>query len=267
VKQIDEPNELYNTIEHSPRKEVTFEDLEAEVEKFEAAAEAHCPTEKDFGDLTYAQEKAGDKMAIRASGPWTNIPPEEPAWLEAALLAPELVGRYLDAQAKQSIKNIEVVAKMGLKYLFGGGDFASNQGPMYSPRVFHDLMLPRLKKVSRECHKRGAYHLFGSDGNVWAVAKDLYGASGVDGHYEFDTRAGMDHVEVHAKYPKLVMVGNIASFTLHTGTPQDVEDEVKKMLDEARKTNKVITGCSNIIISETPMKNVDAMLKAIAKYR
>jgi uroporphyrinogen-III decarboxylase len=77
----------------------------------------------------------------------------------------------------------------------------------------------------------------------------------------------MDHVEVHAKYPKLVMAGNISSFTLHTGTPLDVEDEVKKMLDEARQTNKVITGCSNIIISETPMKNVDAMLNAIAKYR
>ena len=63
------------------------------------------------------------------------------------------------------------------------------------------------------------------------------------------------------------MVGNISSFTLHTGRPADVEEETRKCLLEAKKTNKVIAGCSNVIVSGTPMKNVEIMLKTISKYR
>ncbi|MBN1807782.1 MAG: hypothetical protein JW909_01855 [Planctomycetes bacterium] len=265
VKRLDPATELYNTVESSPREQKTLETLEREVEKAEAAAEAYRPAEGDFGDISFMLENAGD-MAIRSPGPWTSIPVDEAAWLEAALLAPELVGRLLDAQAKESVKNVRVLAGMGMKYFFGGGDFASNHGPMYSPGVFHELMLPRLQEISRACREAGGYHLFGTDGNVWAVAEDMYGASGIAAHYEFDRRAGMNPVEVHGKYPELVMIGNISSYTLHTGKPGDVEREVKECIDEARLTNKVVTGCSNIVISETPPENVDAMLNAIAKH-
>jgi len=267
VKRLDLEMELYNTVEHSPRAPLTFEDLEAAVEKEEEAAERYVPTRETFADLQYVLDEAGGEMAIRAAGPWTCIPADEPAWLEATLLAPELVARYLDAQLAVSLKNIEVVTGMGMKYLFGGGDFAANQGPMYSPKVFHELMLPRLKRISEECRRRGTHHLFGTDGNVWAVADDLYGASGISGHYEYDRRAGMDPIEVHRRFPELVMIGNISSHTLHTGTVEDVVRETRECLDEAAETGRMITGCSNIIISQTPMENVHAMLDAIEKYR
>ena len=178
-----------------------------------------------------------------------------------------LVGRLLDAQVARSVKNAEVLARMGARVLFGGGDFASERGPMYSPRVFHDLMLPRLQRISECCHRLGLYHFFGTDGNVWPVAEDLYGNSRVDGHYEVDRRAGMDILRIHERYPHITMVGNISSFTLHTGSPEDVEVETRACLEEARETGKVIAGCSNIIISETPDRNVDVMLETIAKYR
>lgn len=268
VKQLDPVTELYNTIAESPRKELTLEDLPAIVEQYEAQAKTYnAAGDDDYDDVKYMINAVGNKMAIRGFAPSNVIPVNNPIWLEATMLAPELVGRYLDAQLTVSLKKLKFAVGLGLKYLFGGGDFASNQGPMYSPQVFHELMLPRLKKVSEACHQLGAYHLFGTDGNVWPVAEDLYRKSGVDGHYEFDRRAGMNPVEVHEKYPHLVMVGNLSSHVLHTGTPADVEREVRECLDEARKTNKMITGCSNIIISETPAENVEAMMKAIAKYR
>jgi uroporphyrinogen-III decarboxylase len=138
---------------------------------------------------------------------------------------------------------------------------------MYSPRVFRDLMLPRLKRVSEACHQAGAYHLFGTDGDVWQVADDLYGRSGIDGHYELDRRAGMDILKIHERYPRITMIGNISSFTLHTGSPAEVAAETRACLTEAKQTNKVIAGCSNIIVSETPFENVEAMLETISKCR
>lgn len=267
VMELDIRTELYNRVDGSEHPPLTLEDLESIVERSERGAEAPAPTEESFADLAYALERAGDELAVRAPCPWTSIPIDEPAWLEAALLRPDLVARHLEAQTTTSLKNIEVVTRMGAQVLFGGGDFASDLGPMYSPQVFHDLMLPCLKRISDKCHDLGAYHLFGTDGNVWAVAEDMYGASGLDGHYEFDRRAGMSPPEVNEKYPHIAMFGNVSSHTLHTGTPEDVRRETRECLEEAKATNKVVTGCSNIIISETSMENVRAMLETIEKHR
>lgn len=267
IKRLVLHSELYNRIDGSTKPKMTIDDIEALVEREERSTEQYKPCAEDFPNLCYALDKIGHERAIRCPGVWTCIPESETAWLEATLLRPDLVGRYLDAMVTHSIKNLDVLIPLGGRLFFGGGDFASDHGPMYSPKVFHDLMLPRLQRISEAAHRLGAYHFFGSDGNVWPVAKDLYGQSGVDGHYELDRKAGMDILEIHEQYPNITMVGNISSFTLHTGSPADVEEETRKCLLEAKKTNKVIAGCSNIIISETPMKNVEIMLKTISKYR
>lgn len=267
VKRLEPATELYNTIDRSPEPELALDDLDELVERAERSSEGHAPTEDDFADVRYALDRVGEEREVRAAGLWTSIPVDSPAWLEATLLRPDLVARLLDTQVVRSVKNAEVLAKMGARVLFGGGDFASDHGPMYSPQVFHELMLPRLKRISECCRRLGLYHFFGTDGNVWPVAEDLYGSSGICGHYEFDRRAGMDIPKLHSLYPHITMVGNISSFTLHTGSPEEVEAETRACLEEAKETGKVIAGCSNIIISETPDRNVDVMLETIAKYR
>jgi len=215
----------------------------------------------------YPLERMGDAYAVRTGGPWTNIPEGDSLWFEATLLRPDLVARLLDSQVVRSIKNIEFLARKGASIFFGGGDFASNQGPMYSPQVFRDLMVPRLKRISDRCHQLGTCHLFGTDGNLWPLADDFYVSSGIDGHYEVDRRAGMDILKIHERYPHITMFGNISSFTLHVGTPEDVAAETRACVEEAKATGKVVVGCSNIIVSETPMANVEAMLRTIEEYR
>jgi len=267
VKRLDPETELYNVIDSSARAEPALEDLERQVERAEERAEAFRPTEDDFAEERYALEKVGETHAVRCRAPWSAIPVDSTAWMQAAVLQPDLVGRLLDTQVTESIQRIDVITRLGGRLLFGGGDMASDHGPIYSPKVFHDLLLPRVKAISDHCRQRGADHLFGTDGNVWAVAEDLYGASGIAGHYEVDRRAGMDMVKINERYPHIAMLGNISSFTLHTGTPEDVREETRACVEEAKATNKVIAGCSNIIICETPMANVDAMLETLAKHR
>ncbi len=267
VKRLDPVTELYNAIDQSPQPKLQLEDLEELVDKMEMEAEGYTPTEDSFSDVRYALDKVGNEREVRAPGVGLSIPIGNETWLEATILRPDLVGRYLDVRVTRSMKDIEVLSRMGAIMLFGGGDFASDPGPIYSPQIFHEMMLPRLKRISDACHRLGVYHFFGTDGNVWPVAEDLYGNSGIDGHYELDRRASMDILKVHERYPHITMIGNISSFTLHTGSPKDVESETRACIEEARRTNKVIAGCSNIIISETPDENVDAMLETIAKYR
>ncbi len=267
IRRLDPRSELYNRVDGSATPETTIADIETRVEQEESSIDRYEPRPEDFPDVCYMLDTIGREREIRCPGVWTAIPASEAAWLEATLVRPDLVERHLDVQATRSIRNMEVLAPLGARLFFGGGDFASDCGPMYSPAVFHDLMLPRLRRISEAAHRLGVYHFFGTDGNVWPVAEDLYGRSGIDGHYELDRRAGMDILEVHRRYPHIVMVGNISSFTLHTGSPSDVEEETRNCLLEAGETGKVIVGCSNIIISGTPMENVEAMLATISKYR
>jgi len=267
VKRLDPRTEVYNTIAQSGSRETEIEDLDQETEKRERRAQEYAPTKTDFPDIRYALDRVDGKMEVRASVLQTVVPYDRPEWLEATILRPDLVGRLLDAQVLESIKNARVLAGMSARMLFGGGDFASDAGPIYSPFVFSDLVLPRLVRISEECRKLGVYHFFGSDGNVWPVAESLYGRSGIHGHFELDRRAGMDIPRIHERYPRLVMIGNISSHTMHTGTPAEVEAETRACLEEARKTGRVLAGCSNIVVSETPDENVDALLNTISRYR
>lgn len=266
VRRLDPRTELFNTIASSPRRPLVLEALDEIVERAERDAASYAPTQQTFADERAALARLGATHEIRCVGPWTCIPLEE-AWMEACLLRPDLVGRLLDAQAVTSLKNVEAIAAMGGSLCYGGGDMASETGPCYSPAVFRELVVPRLRRISARCRELGLYHLFGSDGNVWPVADDLYGSSGIHGHYEVDRKAGMKGAEVHARYPDIVMVGCLASHTLHTGSVAAVIAETRTCLEEARSTGRMIVGCSNIIMPETPPANVAAMLKTLADYR
>jgi len=128
-------------------------------------------------------------------------------------------------------------------------------------------MLPRLRKITDACHKHGIYYLFASDGNLWPVAEDLFGNSGVDGFYEIDGRAGMDLGRLRERFPNLTLIGNISSQTLHTGTMEEVLRETMTCLEEAKKSRGIIVGVSNAIVAGTPEENIWAMVETMKNYR
>ena len=117
------------------------------------------------------------------------------------------------------------------------------------------------------CHAVGAFHLFASDGDLWPVADDLFGASGVDGFYEIDKRAGMDLARLHQRFPRLVTVGNISSHTLHLGRKDDVIREVTEAVEAARQYGRTVVGISNALVPGTPLENAVAMIETLMALR
>ena len=168
--RFDPRTELYNAIDRSVDPEPTEADLERYVAYVERSAALAHPTPASFFNLENAIAVFGETKAIHGGGIGISIPWYQTyggqIWLEMAILRPDLVGRILDAKVKTAVKNIKVQAQMGIRYLHGGGDFARKHGPMYSPQVFHDLMLPACSKYLRR-KEHGCYHLFASDGNLW----------------------------------------------------------------------------------------------------
>ncbi|NOY83031.1 MAG: hypothetical protein GXP31_18690 [Kiritimatiellaeota bacterium] len=163
-----------------PPRELTFEAIEARLAVKSVAD--YVPSEDSFAFEFRAKRLLGDDYAVRAPGVGVGLPTRDvTVWMEAMALRPDLVGRYLDIQVERARRNIAFLARNGFRYLFGGGDFAAQDGPMYSPGAFREIVLPRLQQVSQACRDHGVCHLFASDGNLWPVADDLFGASGIDG--------------------------------------------------------------------------------------
>ena len=270
IMRLDPDTELYQIVEQKPVKgATTAEEIEKSIEASEETIDDYWPGESAYDLNRRAMKEFGDERAVPGGGVGLGIPYKDPVWLELIALRPDLVGRYLDVQATRAVKCVEFQAQldMGFRFLAGGGDFASNKGPFYSPKMFHELMLPRLKKISDACHEHGMFHMFASDGNLWPVADDLFGASGVDCFYEIDSIAGMDLGKLRDAFPDLTLMGNIASGTLHRGTKEDVINETMACLEVAKEKGSCIVGCSNQIVSQTPVENWWAMIETIQNNR
>ena len=183
------------------------------------------------------------------------------------MLRPDLVEKKLDIQAEICERNFRFLADNGFHIIFGGDDFASNDAPVYSPGVFHRFMLPALQRVAKACHACGSYFCFASDGNLWPVADDLFGISGVDAYYEIDRRAGMDLKSLRERFPNLTLLGNISSTDVATLTPEEVVAQTRECFDFASSTRGVIAGVSNYFVPGTPIENIRAVLDTIRLYR
>jgi len=270
VLRYDPPSEQCNVFWYRPRAALTFEEMEKDLEAEEKSIGDYRPKAERFDFEVRAMKLLGDEYAIRMYGNGISLPLADAgneAWFEALILRPDLVARHLDLQVEYARRNIELLAPMGFKYFFGGGDFASNQGPMYSPRHFHELVAPRLRQVTDICNEHGVYHLFASDGNLWPVADDIFDYAGTHGFYEIDRRAGMDMRKLHDRFPNLTTVGNISSHTLHLGTRDDVVRETEEALAEAKRYGRTVVGVSNSLVPGTPIGNVEAMLETVRELR
>lgn len=259
--------ELFSCIDRTPHPEPTMADLEAQVARMEEGVAGYHPAPSDFASLAYAIEAVGGRRAVAGVGPYICVDYRTPRWLEAVALRPDLVSRYLAVQAEEGCRIADAMNEMGLHYLRGGGDFASRPGPFYSPKAFHDLMLPQLQKVSAHCNALGSYFMFASDGNLWPVADDLFGRSGVHAYHEIETVAGMDLRRLRETFPRLTLFGGINSATLHRGAPDDVRAEVRDALAVAHELGGIVVGCSNMIVPGTPPENFEAMMTTLHAER
>ena len=269
IHQLDPVTEMFEIVDQRPKpsEDFDYEWLEEYVAREERGLEEFHPTAEKFASIRDMIERFGKEHALRIAGGSLEVPYHLSIWLEATLLRPDLVGRHLDVEVERALRSMEHMAAAGVEYMFGGGDMASKDGPFYSPRVFDQLMLPRLKRIAEACHRHGMFYLFGSDGNLWPVADSLFGKSGVDGHYELDGSASMDLAKVRERFPHLTLIGNISSITLHTGTPHEVVAETEAALQAAKDGLGMIVGVSNLLMPGTPQANLDALFETMERCR
>jgi uroporphyrinogen decarboxylase len=168
----------------------------------------------------------------------------------------QLMDRYTD----WAVAVAERACAMDIDVFLTTDDFAWKQGPMVSPELFREAMLPRLRRVGARITKPWLLH---SDGNIVPLVEDLL-SLGIDGLHSLEPEA-LDIREVKRRWgDRVCLVGNVSLVTLGRGTPEEVEAEAKGLIRDLGRDGGYMLSSSNSIASYVPVENALAMGRAAA---
>ncbi len=96
-------------------------------------------------------------------------------------------------------------------------DMSFKTGPLISPKLAREYMLPAYKKLCGFFRERGVKHvMLDTDGDCWSLIP-IFMEGGVTAVYPFEVNANMDVVAVRKAFPRLQMMGGLDKVQLAKG--------------------------------------------------
>ncbi len=150
----------------------------------------------------------------------------------------------------------------GIDIVYMCDDYCSQKGPLFSPDVFRELVVPYLRKAVEKVHKHNKKFLLHVCGAVRPLLPMIIDA-GVDMLEPIQTRArGMDPEGLKKDFGKdLCFYGGVdLQQILCKGTTQEVSDEVKRLIDVLGRDGGYVLGPGHTYIQiDAPLENIMAM--------
>ena len=130
----------------------------------------------------------------------------------------------------------KVAEETRIDFVFIWEDMCYRNGPLISPALFRQFLLPCYCELINGLKKAGITRFFvDTDGNCDQLIP-LFVEGGVTGMLPFEIRAGMDILKVREQYPELGIIGGIDK-TIFAQGPQAVKNQfliIRKMLEYGR---------------------------------
>lgn len=182
---------------------------------------------------------------------------------------PKLVEKVFNKVGEILIEITDIAGDLSgdaLGALWLSDDIAYTEGTFFSPTVYRKFLFPWYKKFGKICKKYDVPFLYHSDGKLWEILDDLIDC-GVNAIHPIEPKA-MDIREVKEEYgDKLCILGGLnLDYPLSRGTPEEVEEEVKRLIREVAPGGGYCLGSSNSITEYVPLENYKAMLESGLKY-
>lgn len=174
-----------------------------------------------------------------------------------------LVEEVLDRYVRFSARTVQVFCELGFDGVWVFDDFAFKTGPMFSPAVLRDVVIPRLRPAVERIAVPWIFH---SDGNLFPVLDDLL-TLGISGIHPIEPEA-MDLAEAKRTLKgRACVIGNVSVDLLASGTPAQVRAAVERAIAVGAPGGGFILSTGNCIPHYARIENVREMLRAVAEIR
>jgi uroporphyrinogen decarboxylase len=195
---------------------------------------------------------------------------------EAALMTlalhPDKYRKLLHYSAERGRQRAIVRARMvaeGVhpRAILTGEDLCSQQGPLVSPDYLRQEYWELVEYALEPLLEIGVQIVWHCDGNYKPLLDDVL-ASGIGGLQGFQRECGMElewirNLRTRDGNPLLIFGAMSVTETLPHGTPQEVRDEVRNIMDLCRDRTGLVFMTSNTITPDAPLENVLAYWRAV----
>ncbi|MGD9494902.1 MAG: uroporphyrinogen decarboxylase family protein [Armatimonadota bacterium] len=175
---------------------------------------------------------------------------------------PQFVARVLDIYCEWAAAVVRRASELDIDVIASTDDLAGKTGPLISPTVFHELVIPRLRAVAAGIRKPWVLH---SDGNVVPLLDDLL-SLGIDGLHP-NEKGAMDIRAMKRMYgSRICLLGNVDLNLLMLAEPAEVAEEVRVLIRDVGPGGGYIVTSGNSLAHYCRVENIMAMSGAVRKY-
>lgn len=162
------------------------------------------------------------------------------------------------------LKRTEIACREGVKYIECGGSHTSLS--LISPKWYRKFVLPVVHAQAEICHRHGAFIINQVNGRADAALEMLRQAE-MDCTFPLE-RPPLGNVDIaDAKRrigDRVCLMGNVDPVnTLLRGMPEDVEREVREIVEAAGPTGLIVS-TSDQTARDTPPANLEAFRRGVA---
>lgn len=193
----------------------------------------------------------------------------------AYALYPEVLEKDFRLQADFAVNHNQVAARAIVEGALPpvvrlDHDMCDSRGPLVSVESLERLWLPHFQRALQPHLDAGIRLIWHSDGNVMPMVPLLL-ESGIGGFQGFQYEDGVDYPALcrmtdRNGHPLQIWAGVSVTTTLPHGTPQDVRDELKRLVEYGPKVGLVL-GASSSITPGTNRENIRALIEGMRYYR
>ncbi|NLY00669.1 MAG: hypothetical protein GXY83_31635 [Rhodopirellula sp.] len=167
------------------------------------------------------------------------------------------------------VERILAAAGGRIDLVLAGDDFGSQRGPLISPTTFDRLFAPKKKELFDLAHSYGAkatHHCCGSSRQL--IPRFI--ACGMDALQTIQPQAaGMNPYELKQEFGGRITLHGAVDVQgwLQRASPTEIETEVNRLIDEVGDDGGFILAPCHHIQPDTPLENVVALYRAVARRR
>jgi hypothetical protein len=181
------------------------------------------------------------------------------------LIKPELLQAIYDRLYPLAISIGKCLVRAGVDIIQIVGDLAIQNSLIMSPdtwREFHKWRLGEMISELKGINPELQFYMH-SDGDVSAIIEDLI-AVGVDILNPIQPEC-IDPVQIKRQYGHRLTLHGAVSLqrTLPFGSPQDVKEEVRYLIENCNVNGGFVVGPSNVLFREIPPENIVALYEAV----